>query len=53
MSGDYSSFQGKGLKMSKTVYTEYNFGTREQEIDDTRRVMTISVVVIKEVAREL
>lgn len=39
--------EGKGLIVSSIIvstvlmYIEHNFGARHQEIDDTRRVMTI------------
>lgn len=34
--------EGRGLRISKsgTEYVEYEIGGREQEIDDTRRVMS-------------
>jgi len=38
------ALEGKVLKISrnKTVYIEYDFGGRDQEVDKTKRAMTIS-----------
>lgn len=45
MSGDPLP-ERKGLKMSKTVYTVYDFGgrNRSRRVDDTRRVMNGDVI---------
>jgi len=45
------ALKGKGLRISrsKTEYIEHDFGRRDQEIDETRRAMTISGGVIGEV----
>jgi len=42
------SFERKGLIMNrkKTEYIEYDFGRRDQEVDETRIGMTISGDVI-------
>lgn len=37
------------IRKFKRVYTEYNFGARDQEVGDSKRVMTISGDVVKEV----